>query len=130
MGWGKVVVLALVTVGGCWYLFRSSRQLTVFATGEETAMRLGIDTERLKRWTLFVGTAITAVAVSAVGIIGFVGLFVPHIAWRLFGPDLRVSIPGSFLIVSGGVVEADVVVERVMWVQGKLDVFGTALDVS
>src|SRR5687768_8745230 len=47
MGWGKVVVLALVTVGGCWYLFRASRQLTVFATGEETAMRLGIETEKL-----------------------------------------------------------------------------------
>jgi iron complex transport system permease protein len=114
MGWGKVAVLALVTVGGCLQLLRSSRQLTVFATGEETAMRLGIDTERLKRSALFVGTAVTAVAVSAVGIIGFVGLFVPHIARRLFGPDLRVSIPASFLIGAGGMAAADLVAQRVL----------------
>ena len=114
MGWTKVTVLFLVTAAGCWQLFRSSRQLTVFATGEETAMRLGIDTERLKRWTLFVGTAITAVAVSAVGIIGFVGLFVPHIARRLFGPDLRVAIPAAFLIGAAGMAAADLVAQRVL----------------
>jgi iron complex transport system permease protein len=75
---------------------------------------MGIDTERLKRSTLLTGTAVTAVAVSAVGIIGFVGLFVPHIARRLFGPDLRVSIPASFLIGAGGMAAADLVAQRVL----------------
>jgi iron complex transport system permease protein len=114
MGWSKVGILFVVTAVGGWYLLAASRKLTIFSTGEEAAMRMGIDTERLKRSTLLTGTAVTAVAVSAVGIIGFVGLFVPHIARRLFGPDLRVSISASFLIGAGGMAAADLVAQRVL----------------
>jgi iron complex transport system permease protein len=114
MTWSKVLILVVATLFGCLILYRSSRKLTVFASGEEAAMRLGIETERLKRATLLAGTAVTAVAVSAVGIIGFVGLFVPHIARRLFGPDLRVTIPSAFLIGAGGMAAADVIAQRVL----------------
>jgi iron complex transport system permease protein len=114
MAWSKVVILAIVTLGFGLVLFRNARTLTVFATGEEVAMRLGIGTEGLKRSTLIGGTAIAAAAVSAVGIIGFVGLFVPHIARRLFGPDLRRSMPASFLIGAGGMAAADLIAQRAL----------------
>lgn len=114
MSWEKSGILAVVTLIGCFSLYRSARKLTVFATGEDTALRLGIETEKLKRSTLLVGTAVTAVAVSAVGIIGFVGLFVPHIARRLFGPDLRIAVPASFLIGAGGMAVADLFAQRVL----------------
>lgn len=114
MNWSRVVLLCVVTFVGYLKLARKARQLTVYSAGEETAMRLGVDTERLKWATLLIGTAITAVAVSAVGIIGFVGLFVPHIARRLFGPDLRVLLPASALVGAAGLAAADLVAQRAL----------------
>ena len=114
MDWGRVAVLAVVIICCGLALYRKARALTVFATGEETAMRLGIETEGLKRTTLISGTAIAAVAVSAAGIIGFVGLFVPHIARRLFGPDLRITLPTSFVIGAIGMTAADLIAQRVL----------------
>jgi len=114
MDWNRVLLLAVVSLVGYIILARSARQLTVYSTGEETAMRLGVDTERLKWVTLLTGTSISAVAVSAVGIIGFVGLFVPHIARRLFGPDLRVLLPASALVGASGLAAADVVAQRIL----------------
>lgn len=114
MDWGRVAILAIVTVVGYLQLARLSRQLTIFMAGEESALRLGVETERLKWATLLTGTAITAVAVSAVGIIGFVGLFVPHIARRLFGPDLRRLLPASALIGAMGMAAADLIAQRAL----------------
>jgi iron complex transport system permease protein len=112
--WNKVAILSATTLIGFIWLLRRARPLTVYTSGEETALRLGVETEGLKWTILLLGTAMTAAAVSAVGIIGFVGLFVPHIARKLFGPDLRKTLPSAAIIGAGGMAAADVVAQRAL----------------
>jgi iron complex transport system permease protein len=71
----------------------SARELNLMAMGEETAAHLGVETEAFKRRVLIVGALATAACVSVAGIIGFVGLVVPHIARRIVGPDHRAVMP-------------------------------------
>jgi iron complex transport system permease protein len=77
------------------YVF--SRDLNVIMTGDEAAEHLGINTEEVKRIVLALGSLVTAAAVSSTGIIGFVGLIVPHISRLLVGPDNRILVPFSAL---------------------------------
>jgi len=87
--WTRVRLLlpfAVVAVAG---LRAMAYGLNAFALGEESAAHLGVEVERLKRWAIVLAALCTAAAVSVSGIIGFVGLVVPHIARRLFGADHR-----------------------------------------
>jgi iron complex transport system permease protein len=69
----------------------------MIATGDETAAHLGVEVERVKRISYLLASLITGLAVSVSGVIGFVGLVVPHSCRLLFGPDHRLLIPASFL---------------------------------
>ncbi len=92
-------VFALVAVVGFWLVFGQSRQLNLIALGEEGALQLGVDAERVKR-RIFAGAALlTAAVVAFVGPIGFVGLIVPHALRMVLGPDNRVLVPAA---VAGG----------------------------
>jgi iron complex transport system permease protein len=95
-------------------LFFYARDLNVLITGDEAAEHLGIDTEKLKKTILVVGSLITAISVSISGIIGFVGLIVPHIARLLIGPDNRVLAPFSALFGAGFLVLADTLARILM----------------
>jgi len=66
-----------------------SRELNLMMTGEEAAMALGVDTVRTKRWILAVAAGVAGAAVSVSGVIGFVGLLVPHMVRLVVGPDHR-----------------------------------------
>jgi iron complex transport system permease protein len=92
---------------GLGALFAFARELNVFSMGEESAKHLGIETENLKLIIIGIVSLVTAAAVAASGIIGFVGLVVPHICRRLFGPDHRVLIPSSALAGATLTVLAD-----------------------
>ena len=59
--------------------------MNLFALGEESAQQLGVETERFKTVLIVTGSLLTAVTVAFAGIIGFVGLMVPHMARRLAG---------------------------------------------
>lgn len=107
--WLAVKVIAPFAVFGLVALFAFARDLNIFAMGEESARHLGIETENLKIIIIAVASLITAAAVSASGIIGFVGLVVPHICRKLFGPDHRVLIPTSALAGAVLAVFADLV---------------------
>ncbi len=78
-----------------------ARQLNIMLLGEEDARLLGVDTARVTRVLLALTTLIAAASVAVAGIIGFVGLMVPHILRLITGPDHRVLLPSSFL--GGGV---------------------------
>jgi len=78
-------------------LFGLSRDFNLFALGEEPAQQLGVNVERSKLLAFVAASLITAVAVSVSGLIGFVGLMVPHIIRLIFGPDHRLLLPASFL---------------------------------
>ncbi len=95
--WGYVRLLAPFAVFGLIVLFAFARDLNVFSMGEETARHLGLETENLKLIIIGISSLITAAAVAVSGIIGFVGLVVPHICRKLFGPDHRVLIPTAAL---------------------------------
>lgn len=86
-----------------------SEKLNLISLGEERAFHMGLAIERTKALTLGVGAMLAAAAVSVSGVIGFVGLMIPHIARLLIGPDHRTLIPASMLIGAGFVVAADTV---------------------
>jgi len=99
--WGNVVVVAAYTLPAALVLLALARPLNLMAIGEETASYLGTDVERVKKIAFGVASLITAAGVAVAGIIGFVGLIVPHGIRLLVGSDQRVLLPLSFL--AGGV---------------------------
>jgi iron complex transport system permease protein len=78
-----------------------ARRLDLLALGEESASQLGVDVERLKRILLASTSLMVGAAVSVSGLIGFVGLIIPHLLRLLLGPDHRLLVPASAL---GGAV--------------------------
>lgn len=90
----SVSVIAAIGILICW-LF--AQELNAIALGEEEALNLGVNVEWVKRILFVVASLITAVCVSACGIIGFVGLIVPHTLRLLVGPDHRGLIPAAAL---------------------------------
>ena len=105
--WSFVRIAAPFAVFGFVALFAFARDLNIFSMGEETARHLGIETENLKIIILAISSLITAAAVAVSGIIGFVGLVVPHICRKVFGPDHRILIPTSALAGASLTVFAD-----------------------
>jgi iron complex transport system permease protein len=99
--WGKVGVAAVYTLPAALVLMGLGRALNVMAIGEETALYLGIDAERVKRLAFLIASLVTAAGVAVAGVIGFVGLIVPHGIRILVGSDHRWLMPLSFL--AGGV---------------------------
>jgi iron complex transport system permease protein len=110
-----VGAVAVYGVVGLVVLASQARRLNVLSLGDEEAWHLGIPVERTRR-VAFTGSALLVGAVVAVsGMIGFVGLIVPHIARLLLGSDNRLLVPASF--VAGGIalVWADTVARSVLW---------------
>ncbi len=99
--WRAVVVTAAYTVPSALLLITLARPLNLMAVGEETASYLGTDVERVKRVAYAVASLVTAAGVAVAGVIGFVGLIVPHGIRLLVGSDHRALLPLSF--VAGGV---------------------------
>lgn len=99
--WKQIYFVAPLVIAGILFIFSYHKDLNVMLLGEEHAMGLGIDTDKVKKLLILVSSCLVAVIVSVSGIIGFVGLIVPH-AVRLFvGPNHKVLIP--FSVVSGGI---------------------------
>lgn len=112
--WTRVLLLLPFTAAGYIILNAFTRDLNVFALGEEAARYLGLDVEFLKRAVILVATLITAAAVSVSGTIGFVGLIVPHIARRLVGPEHRILLPCSALLGAILMISADALARTLM----------------
>ena len=90
------MVVAAYTIPSALVLMGLSRALNLMAVGEETASYLGTDVERVKKIAYGVASLMTAAGVAVAGIIGFVGLIIPHALRLLVGSDQRVP-PASFL---------------------------------
>jgi len=97
LGYREVGLAAALTAAGVAALYAGARSYNALALGESGAQALGVDVERLKRRSFVLGSLLTAVAVSTGGLIGFVGLVVPHALRLLFGPDHRLLLPAAFL---------------------------------
>ncbi len=108
-GWGNVTVVAAYTLPTALVLLALARPLNLMAVGEETASYLGTEVERVKRLAFAVASLMTAAGVAVAGIIGFVGLIVPHGVRLLVGSDQRVLLPFSFLAGAAFLTLADLV---------------------
>ena len=96
--WQNTGIVALVTLAGIVLALRYTKALNALLLGEAEAGYLGVRTARLKRRILFVNTLMVAVATSVVGVIGFVGLVVPHVLRLLKGSDNRFLVPASAML--------------------------------
>jgi len=106
--WGNVWIVAAYTIPSALVLLGLARALNLMAVGEETASYLGTDVETVKRLAYGVASLITAAGVAVAGIIGFVGLIVPHALRLLVGSDQRIILPLSFLAGATFLTLADI----------------------
>ena len=106
-GWGDVEVTLPVVAVLFVVLVPFSRDLNVLMLGEEDAQTLGVPVEWTKRILLAVSSVMTAAAVAVAGVIGFVGLIVPHVMRLLVGPDHQILLPTSALAGATFLVATD-----------------------
>lgn len=86
--------LALLGLAASWLL---SRDLNLLSFGEDSAQSLGTDIRRSRALVLLVAAVLTSISVALAGVIGFVGIMVPHAARRIVGPDHRRLLPAAML---------------------------------
>ena len=113
-GYGTVADLAVGILAAVLFLFATARDYNAMSLGEEGASQLGVDVEKIKRRTFVLGSLLTGLAVSVAGLVGFIGLVVPHILRLLLGPDHRRLIPCSFLGGASFLVLADLLARTVI----------------
>ncbi len=92
----------------------AAARMNVLALGTEAASHLGVGVDRLQPILYVVASLMTAAVVAFSGAIGFVGLIVPHICRRLFGPDHRLLLPASFLGGASFLIFSDIVARSVL----------------
>jgi iron complex transport system permease protein len=107
VGWSGVLALAAYAVPALAVLVAESRSLNLLALGEEPALHLGADVARTKRRVYVAASLLAAASVAAAGIIGFVGLVVPHAIRLLLGHDHRTLLPAAFVLGGTFLVAAD-----------------------
>ncbi|HEV8264636.1 MAG TPA: iron ABC transporter permease [Gemmatimonadales bacterium] len=112
--WDSVLVLTLYAPLPLAVLFAAARPLDLLALGEEPARYLGADVERVKRRVYIAASLLTAAAVAVSGVIGFVGLVVPHIARLTWGHRHRVLLPATFIGGGALLVFADTLARTVV----------------
>ena len=107
----------IFTVGllaGIGAIYTTSADLNLLLTGEREASHLGVDVTRVKLVVYVCASLLTALAVSASGAIGYVGLLVPHIVRLIFGSDYRLLIPASALCGAIAIVLADTLARTIV----------------
>ncbi len=105
---------ALFLAAGFAVMFFHARDLNILITGEGTALQLGIPVQRTRMILLVSASLVTGAAVSVSGVIGFVGLVVPHIVRMRFGSDHRLLLPASLLFGGAFLMAADTVARIVL----------------
>ncbi len=113
-GWNQIHVAAPLIVGGISASWLFAGELNAFSLGEEGASYLGIHVEREKKLILGAGSLLTAVSVAIGGLIGFVGLIVPHAVRLTLGPDHRLLLPASALSGAVFLVICDILARSLM----------------
>ena len=111
--WAELGVLALVTLPAAVYFILNSWNYNAIDAGDETARGLGVHVGRVRLVGMMVASLVTAALIAFLGIIGFVGLIVPHMIRRLIGGDHRFLLPAS-LVVGGALLLAADTAARLM----------------
>jgi iron complex transport system permease protein len=115
--WSDVVLTAACIASGASVFLFFGRELNLMSLGNQMASSLGVDTRRVTLILLAAASVVAAVCVSVAGIIGFVGLLVPHTMRLLAGPDNRRLVPLSFLAGALLLLGADTLTRAVLPVE-------------
>ncbi len=105
--WPALATIAALTAVGVVLLMAHAHSLNLLALGDEEAAQLGVAVDRATWTAVLAASLITAAAVALAGIIGFVGLIVPHAMRALFGADHRILIPATALAGAATLMLAD-----------------------
>lgn len=105
--YASLLVLTPVLLVAFFILFSFAKELNLITTGEEIALQLGVDVERAKKMCLVLVSLVIGLVVSFSGLIGFVGLIVPHMARMAFGSDHRLLVPVASLGGAAFLIAAD-----------------------
>lgn len=107
MEYSRIAVLACFVLSGTAVLFWDASALNLITLGEESAVLLGVDVERVRRRVFFAASLMIGATVSISGLIGFVGLAVPHMMRLMVGSDHRKVLPAAMLGGAAFLVLAD-----------------------
>lgn len=108
-GWPDLESAATPALAGCAVMLLCARELNVMLLGDEQSHSVGLDAVRMRRFLLLVSAVVTGAIVSVTGIIGFVGLVVPHIVRLVLSSDHRLLLPASGLFGAVFLTLADLV---------------------
>ncbi|HET8580550.1 MAG TPA: iron ABC transporter permease [Nitrospiraceae bacterium] len=106
--------LALYLLVGGLILVWQARPLNILTLGEESARSLGVEVERVKKTVFFTSALLTGAVVSVSGLIGFVGMVIPHAVRMVIGPDHRLLLPASALVGGMFLLAADTVARTLL----------------
>ena len=107
--------MAITLVPVCvWIAFYYARELNVLLLGEETALSSGVNTKRIQAIYAILAAFLTSISVSVAGLIGFVGLIIPHMVRMVFGADHRILLPVTFLLGGTFLILCDTIAKVVL----------------
>lgn len=118
-GWKELLIIIFsVTTAFIFFTFLSWKYNAI-SSGNETAKSLGVNTEHVRIYTMLTGSLVTAIIISFLGIIGFVGLIAPHMVRRIIGGDHRYLIPatalcGGILLLSADLLSRTILLPHVL----------------
>ena len=107
--WSDLTIISVVVLPAIGYFFWSRWDYNAVDAGDDTARSVGVNVERARTVGMFLGSLITAVVVSFLGIMGFIGLLGPHMVRRIVGSDHRYLLPGACLMGAILLLAADIV---------------------
>ncbi len=112
--YGELLLIAAVLVVCVLYFYANSWSYNAMDSGDETALGLGVRVERLRLTGMLLASLVTAVIIAFLGIIGFVGLIVPHMVRRIIGSDHRFLIPAAMLCGASLLLVSDTVARTIL----------------
>ena len=110
----KIPLMALITVAGTAFFLVVSKQLNQLSLGDVGAKSLGLDVDRFRNLCLLVMSFMIAEQVSVTGVLGFVGLVVPHMVRMMIGVDNRYLVPASMLVGALFVLVSDIIARTIL----------------
>lgn len=105
--WSNLIVIAPIVILSILFFWTQSRVLNLMLLGDESAITMGTDLHAYREGYLLISSLIVGFVVYSAGMIGFVGLIIPHVVRMLIGPDHRMLIPVSALVGATFLVIAD-----------------------
>jgi iron complex transport system permease protein len=110
----KLTIISLFVASGFMILMITAGKMNVISLGDESAQQLGVDVEKYRRVIFFAASLMIGSVVSVCGLIGFVGLFIPHMVRLLWGPDHRLLLPASALLGAAFLTLSDTLARTIL----------------